>query len=150
MKKWPNFNEHGDLAPGLYSASLKEVLEQFGEENLTRRALGQRLQRVYIAVRETGHLARFIVFGSFVTRKAEPGDIDIFLLMDDSFDVSQVKGESAIIFDHMAAHNYLGASIFWLRRLAVLEGEKAIVEDWQVKRDGSQRGIIEIVEHDKE
>ena len=68
--------------------------------------------------------------------------------MDDPFDVTRVAGETAILFDHMAAHNYLGASIFWLRRLAAFEGEEAAIEDWQRKRDGTQRGIVEIVEHD--
>jgi hypothetical protein len=32
--------------------------------------------------------------------------------MDDPFDVSQLTGEAAIIFDHLAAQNYEGASIF--------------------------------------
>jgi hypothetical protein len=70
--------------------------------------------------------------------------------MEDSFEVGKVAGEAAVFFDHMAAHNYVGASIFWLRRLAALEGETAAVEDWQLKRDGTQRGIVEIVENDKQ
>jgi len=148
MKQWPEFNESGDLPPGIHVACLKDVLEHFGQGNLRRTVLGQRLQRVYAAVCRTGCLARFILFGSFVTAKLEPGDIDIFLLMDDSFDVSKVTGESAILFDHMAAHNYVGASIFWLRRLAALDGEEAAIHDWQLKRDGTRRGIVEIAEND--
>jgi hypothetical protein len=57
-------------------------------------------------------VARFIVFGSFVTAKPDPGDVDIFMLMEDSFDSNQVRGETAIIFDHQAAQNVLGASVF--------------------------------------
>lgn len=34
---------------------------------------------------DSGNLARFIVFGSFVTAKPAPNDVDIFLLMEDSF-----------------------------------------------------------------
>jgi len=30
-------------------------------------------------------LARFAVFGSFVTDKAEPNDVDIVLIMEDAF-----------------------------------------------------------------
>lgn len=44
--------------------------------------MARRLERIYTLVRATGHLARFIIFGSFVTAKAEPNDVDIFLLMD--------------------------------------------------------------------
>src|SRR5207244_870843 len=70
--------------------------------------------------RSTGHLARFIVFGSFVTAKSEPNDVDIFLLMEDSFDVRQVSSEARLVFDHAAAQNLLGASVFWIRRAAAL------------------------------
>ncbi|MBI3913520.1 MAG: hypothetical protein HY327_04940 [Chloroflexi bacterium] len=95
---------------------------------------------------QTGHLRRFIIFGSFVTAKPNPGDVDIFLLMEDTFDVSQASGETALIFNHLAMQNYEGASIFWVRRLAALGGEGATVEYWQVKRDGTKRGIVEVIE----
>jgi hypothetical protein len=47
------------------------------------------LERIYKLAISTGHLGRFIVFGSFITAKIEPNDVAIFLLMNDSFDVSQ-------------------------------------------------------------
>ena len=64
--------------------------------------------------------------------------------MEDTFDVSKVTGEAAILFDHLAAQNYEGASIFWVRRLGALGGEQAAIEDWQIKRDGSRRGLVEV------
>lgn len=104
-----------------------------------------RLERVYELVAATGHMKRFIVFGSFVTTKPEPNDVDVFLLMDDAFDVGQVTGETRLLFDHAAAQAHFGASVFWLRRLAALGGEQATVEHWQIRRDGGLRGIVEIV-----
>ena len=56
-----------------------------------------------------------------------------------------MTGETRLLFDHLAAEAYFGASVFWLRRLAALEGEQAAVEYWQAKRDGERRGIVEIV-----
>jgi hypothetical protein len=29
MKKWPDFNERGDLPPGIHQATLTQVLEHF-------------------------------------------------------------------------------------------------------------------------
>ena len=58
-------------------------------------------------------------------------------------------GETSLIFDHVATQNYEGASIFWIRRLAALEGEQATVEHWQLKRDGTKRGIVEVIENDQ-
>lgn len=145
MNAFPDFNEHGDLPPGIYQGTLEEVIERFGRETLRRIIMAQRVERIYSSAMKTGHLRRFILFGSFITAKAEPGDVDIFLLMEDTFDVSQLSGEATIIFNHLHAQNYEGASIFWIRRLAALEGEDAAIEHWQIKRDGTTRGIIEVI-----
>ncbi len=93
-------------------------------------------------------MARSVVFGSFVTAKPDPNDVDIFMLMEDTFDVNQVRGEAAIIFDHLAAQNVEGASVFWIRRMAAIGGEQAAMEHWQLKRDKTQRGIVEVISHD--
>ena len=108
--------------------------------------MAQRLERIYRLAAGTGQLARFVVFGSFVSAKREPADVDVFLLMENSFDMGEFGGEVRILFDHPAAQAHFGASVFWLRRLAALGGEEQTIADWQVKRDGTRRGIIEIVE----
>ena len=150
MKKWPNFDDNGDLPAGIYQATLNEILQNFGTENVQRIRLGQRLERIYTLVNTTGKVARFIVFGSFVTAKPIPGDIDIFLLMEDSFDADQVSGETALIFDNEKAQNVFGASVFWIRKLAAIEGEEEAVEYWQIKRDNTKRGIVEVIHNDSE
>ncbi len=96
----------------------------------------------------TGCLGRFVVFGSFVTATTLPNDVDVFLIMDDPFDAGVLTGEAAILFNHTAAQVYLGASVFWVRRSAALDGEQAAIEHWQFKRDGTRRGIVEVVQHD--
>ena len=144
MKEWLPLNDSGDLPPAIHTATLAEVIERFGKSPPRRAMVARRLERIYPLVRATGHLARCIIFGSFITAKAEPNDVDIFLLMEDTFDVSKVTGEAAILFDHLAAQNYEGASIFWVRRLGALGGEQAAIEDWQIKRDGSRRGLVEV------
>ena len=90
------------------------------------------------------------MFGSFVTAKVDPGDVDVFLLMEDTFDSKQVRGEAAIIFDHLAGQNVEGASIFWIRRQAAIGGEQAAVEHWQLKRDKTRRGVVEVINDDSE
>jgi hypothetical protein len=119
-------------------------LEQFGQATVQRKLVGMRLSRIYELVTATGHLKRFIVFGSFITAKPEPNDVDLFLVMDDAFDLSQVTGEARLVFDHPAAQAHFGASIFWLRRLAALPNEEEALLGWQTKRDGTRRGIVEV------
>ena len=141
----PPFNEGGDLPPGVHQATLSNILDHFGGETARRKILARRLERVYHLAQTTGHLRRFVIFGTFVTDKAEPNDIDVFLLMEDTFDITQLEGEPRLLFEHPTAQDYFGASVFWLRRLAVLGDERSTINHWQVKRDGARRGVVEII-----
>jgi hypothetical protein len=145
----PEMTNSGELPLGVHQATLQETIERFAVGHPQRLAVGERLERIHHLASTTGHLARFVVFGSFVTEKPEPNDVDVFLVMEDSFDGDQLHGESAVLFDHTAADTHFGASVFWVRRLATMGGEQAMVEYWQAKRGGGQRGIIEIVEQPK-
>jgi len=90
-------------------------------------------------------LARFVVFGSFVTAKPEPNDVDIVMLMEDAFDLATLTGETVLMFRHMEADAHFGASVFWTRRSGAMGGEQAMIEHWQMRREGGRRGIVEIV-----
>jgi hypothetical protein len=140
----PAFQENGDLPPGIHQASLQEVMLRFGVSTRRRKVVSERLERIFRVAVTTGHVARFIVFGSFITAKPDPNDVDIFLLMENSFDESVLTGEARLLFDHGSADTFFGASVFWLRRLAALGGEEEAIGYWQTKRDGGMRGIVEI------
>jgi hypothetical protein len=142
----PPFTSAGELPLGVHRATLREALDRFGTGSRQRMAVAERLERVYRLAQATGHLARFVVFGSFVTDILEPHDVDVFLMMDDAFDAGTLTGEAALVFDHSAADAHFGASVFWVRRLAAFGGEQAAVEYWQVRRESGRRGIVEVTE----
>ncbi len=66
--------------------------------------MARRLERIYRLAAGTGHLARFIVYGSFVTAKPDPGDVDVFIVVADSFELARLSHEEKVLFDHMLAH----------------------------------------------
>jgi len=140
----PPLTDAGELPLGVHRASLREILDQFSVGSAQRKVLALRLDRVYRLAEATNHLARFVVFGSFVTSKLEPQDVDVFLVMEDTFDASQLAGDASPLFDHAAAQAHFGASVFWVRHRAAWPDEQAAVEFWQVKRGGGRRGIVEI------
>lgn len=142
----PEMTDNGELPLGVHPASMRETLARFGTGHPQRIGVGERLARIYQLAASTGHLARFVVYGSFVTDKSQPNDVDVFLVMDDDFDGGQLEAEAALLFDHAAADAHFGASVFWVRRTTALGGEQAMVEYWQAKRGGGKHGIIEIVE----
>jgi len=141
----PSFTESGDLPEGVHAASLRETLARFGAGGTRRKAVALRLERIYHTAQATGHLSRFVVFGSFVTDAPEPNDVDVFLLMDDGFDASELTGEARLLFDHPAAQAHFGASVFWLRRLSAFPNEEDLIANSQIRRDRQLRGIVEIV-----
>jgi hypothetical protein len=65
--------------------------------------------------------------------------------MEDTFDMAQLTGEARLLFEHAAAQTRFGASVFWLRRLAVLDDEQTTLSHWQITRAGHPRGIVEII-----
>jgi len=140
----PPLTDAGELPLGVHRASLREILDQFGVGSAQRKVLALRLDRVYRVAEATDHLARFVVFGSFVKNKPEPQDVDVFLVMEDTFDASRLAGDASLLFDHAAAQAHFGASVFWVRHRAAWPNEQAAVEFWQVKRGGGQRGVVEI------
>lgn len=141
----PDFTARGDLPSGVHRASLVETVARFGTRSHRRKLLGLRLERIHQIASKTRHLARFVVFGSFVTEKHEPNDVDVFMIMDDRFDMASLLVETRLLFDHRTAQDHFGCSVFWIRRMAAIGGEEAAIEDWQIKRDGTERGIVEII-----
>jgi predicted nucleotidyltransferase len=143
----PEFDHRGDLPLGVHPATIKDVVERFGHGTPQREVVTSALQRVYEVARRTGKLERFALFGSYVTSKPAPNDIDIILIMRDDFREEDYTEDLLPVLDHQRAQSELGASIFWIRsRSILLESVDEFVARWQIKRDLTQRGIVEIVE----
>lgn len=141
----PALDEKGELPEGLHLAPLDEVVARFGGGSAQRRAVCGRLERIFGLAKATGGLGRFVIFGSFVTDKAAPNDVDIILIMRDDFDLSACEGEGKTLFEHAQAETSFGASVFWIRPALLLsETVDEFIEHWQVKRDRTRRGIVEV------
>ncbi|MEW6374226.1 MAG: hypothetical protein AB1502_00340 [Thermodesulfobacteriota bacterium] len=105
-----------------------------------------RLSHVHELARRTGHLKRFVVFGSYVTAQPNPNDVDVVLVMADAFRLEECPIESRGLFDHAVAQARYGVSIFWIRPgLLIDESVEGFISYWQLKRDGSKRGIVEVI-----
>jgi hypothetical protein len=142
----PEFDATGDLPPGVHRAVLDEVLQRFGAMGGQRGVCTRHLSHVYALARRTEYLRRFIIFGSYVTAKPEPNDVDVVLVMDDAFRLEDCPIETRGLFDHAIAQARYGVSIFWIRPgLLMGEGLEDFIAYWQIKRDGSKRGIVEVV-----
>jgi hypothetical protein len=133
------------LPVGIHQASLSEIWSRLGALSPHREQIYNRLEKIYRLATATGHLGRFIVFGSFVTDEPAPNDIDVFLVFDESFNPAKCNAEVLLLLDHAAADTHFGASVFWLRRPAAFGGEQSSIDFWKTRRDGGLRGIIEVI-----
>jgi hypothetical protein len=141
----PQFNALGDLPPDVHRATLPEVVERFGGQTARRDACTRRLMHVVELVRRTGHLQRLVVFGSYVTAKPEPNDVDVILIMKDSFHLEECPTESRGLFDHPVAQARYGVSVFWIRPgMLIEETVEEFILYWQIKRGGDKRGIVDV------
>jgi hypothetical protein len=118
----PDFSATGDLPPGVHRVTMAEVIQRFGAETGKRALVTQRLLHIHDLAKRTGHLGQ-----------------------------RECPRECAGLFDHAIAQARYGASIFWARPSAMLlEPLDEFIAAWQVKRDGSLRGILEVIEEEEE
>lgn len=141
----PDLTLEGELPVGVHQARIEEVIDRFGVSTERRKLAAATLKRIYELAKTTSHLDRVVVFGSFITAKPEPNDVDVILIMRDSFQLESCSADVQRLFDHERAAQELGASIFWIRPgLLILDTLDAFIEKWQMKRDGGRRGIVEV------
>ena len=124
--------------------------EVFGTGSAKRKLLIGNLENIIELAKSTGKLERVIIWGSFISNKDFPQDIDLLLIMRGDFDVDsnppQVKG----VFDYVQGRIAFNADIFWTKSSI---GEEAIdlwLETYQMARDFESRGIVEVTINDKE
>lgn len=143
----PEFNQLGDLPAGVHLATLDEVLERFGHDTPQRQLVTARLLRIYKLAQATGKLLRFVIFGSYITAKPAPNDVDLVLVLQDDLTEQDYDPDTFPLFNHLRAQEMLGASLFAIRPGFVIgESVDEFIAHWQVKRDLSQRGIVEIIQ----
>jgi hypothetical protein len=141
----PPFTGTGGLPPGIHPADWSEIEQRFGTGSVSRTAAYAKLRHLHELAARTERLARFLVFGSFVSAGAEPRDIDVVLVMAAEFLLEEVPRESFTLFSHPDAQARFGASVFWIRQGMLQEAQmRLFLETWQTKRDGSRRGLVEV------
>ena len=75
-------NDDGFLPPGRWGATLDEVRDRFASVPSSRRAeVWAEFEQALALPRSAVHVSRVWLGGSFLTSKAEPGDVDVVFLI---------------------------------------------------------------------
>jgi hypothetical protein len=115
----PEFNQDGALPEGVHRATEVELLDRFATSSARRKWLGEKLQNLLRIADATRHLERVYVWGSFVTAKEAPNDLDILIVLDAAFNLAQAPVECRELFDYAQAKVRFSADVFGRRRPSV-------------------------------
>jgi predicted nucleotidyltransferase len=99
------------------------------------------LREVVALAQSTGCVEAMYIFGSFVTAKAAPADLDLFVIMAADFVSERVEGRARLLFDRSRAALVWGICLYWM---TAQTDRTPFLAAWQLRRDGGLRGIVEI------
>ena len=119
-------------------------MDRLASGSARRKWLGERLKEILTLAKSTRKIEHVFVWGSFVTAKESPNDLDILLVMSKDFHLEAVPEESKHLFDYVRARVRFNADIFWSK---VSIGERTLslwLETYQLTKDFRRRSIVEV------
>jgi uncharacterized protein DUF6932 len=110
----PDLEPAGCLPPGIHAASLAEVRARFGAGSAARQRQGELLRQVVEAAKDYPTIKRVLLWGSFVTAKPEPNDLDYSLVVSLTHHRTQISPQHRRFFIPSAARQYYGVDKSYL------------------------------------
>ena len=141
----PPLNHEGHLPEGIHVATEEEIIMRFAAPSARRQWLGEQLQNLVTLAKSTGQLARVFVWGSFVTGKEVPNDLDVLLVMGTEFAVETLPATTQVVFDHVQARLRFQADVFWTKASIDPQVLHLWLDTYQTGKDFTRRGIVEVI-----
>ena len=126
-------------------ATEEEVFVRFATPSARRQWLGEQLRDLMVLAKSTGHLTRVLLWGSFVTSKEVPNDLDVLLVMSTEFAVEAVPAPAHGVFDHVQARLRFQADVFWTEASIDPQVLHLWLDTYQTGKDFTRRGIVEVI-----
>ncbi len=141
----PTFNNDGNLPEGIHFATEEEVFARFATPSARRQWLGEQLRSLLALAKSTGQLARVFLWGSFITSKEVPNDLDVLLVMSTEFAIEALPVPTQVVFDHVQARLRFQADVFWSKASIDPQVLQLWLDTYQTGKDFTRRGIVEVV-----
>ena len=141
----PTFHSDGNLPEGVHLAREEEVFARFATPSARRQWLGEQLRSLLALAKSTGQLARVFLWGSFVTSKEVPNDLDVLVVMSTEFAIEALPTPAHIVFDHVQARLRFQADVFWTKASLDPQVLHLWLDTYQTGKDFMRRGIVEVI-----
>ena len=86
----PELMRNGTLPPGLHAATLSEIVERYGAGSEAWERQARLLQLIVEAALYYRTIKRILVWGSFVTSKLEPNDLDYSIVVGRAYTLERI------------------------------------------------------------
>ena len=126
-------------------AAEDEVFVRFATPSARRQWLGEQLRSLVALAQSTGQLARVLLWGSFVTSKEVPNDLDVLLVMGTAFAVEALPAPAHVVFDHVQARLHVQADVFWTKASIDPQVLHLWLDTSQTGKAFTRRGIVEVI-----
>ena len=140
-----NIESRWELTRGTPLATAEEVFERFVTPSARRQWLGEQWRSLLALATSTGQLARVFLWGSFVTSKEVPNDLDVLLVMTVEFAVEAIPAQAQVVSDHVQARLRFQADVFWTKASLDPQVLHLWLDTYQTGKDFTRRGIVEVV-----
>jgi len=124
--------------------TLAEIRQRYGTHTARRQFLWQRLQTIVQLLAATGALRRLYLFGSFVTEKPNPGDLDCLAVMASGFTTAHLTPALMTVFQHDVCRLYYQADVFWITEAVGQEHLEALLAVFARDRSGNPQPLVEV------
>ena len=128
----------------MHLADWKEFQARFGASPSRRVWLSSRLRALLDLAATTGKLRRVFTWGSFVTVKAAPKDLNTLRIVDEDFAVDRIAAQAQAVFDSVRAKLMFESDVFWARASIGHELLDLWLDTYQTSRSFRKRGIVEL------
>jgi hypothetical protein len=126
------------------AASIDQIRARFGCGTPRRVFLFQQLQAVIHRLRITGNVKQIYLFGSFVTGKDYPNDIDLLVIMNAAFSTASLSGKDLDVFQHDVCRILFNADVFWVTDSVGADRIEYLLDVFSRNREGQVQPIIEV------
>lgn len=137
----PDFDENGNLPPGVYDVSLKDIELRFAWTEIRKRLL--KGLTIAISNLTKANVKKVWIDGSFITSKDDPNDIDGCWQADAGVDADKLDSVFLDMVPPREAMKKKYGVDFLISGVPVSDSPgKTIEEFFQIDRDGNKKGIL--------
>ena len=125
-------------------ASLDDLRIRFGTSTPRRQFLFRQVEIIIDQLLVTKSAKQVYLFGSFVSGKASPNDVDLLVVMNAGFSTTQLGGKVLELFQHDVCRIRYQADLFWVTEVVGNARIEDLLEVFSRDREGRAQSVIEV------